>query len=220
MHLIVGLGNPGKEYEGTRHNIGWELIDRLAGANRIRVEGREKGVRAFVGTGEIAGRKVMLVKPLTFMNLSGEAVGPLVRRYLAVRREDGTEAPDLSRLLVLSDDTNLPVGRLRLRARGSSGGQNGLKSVAAHLGSQEWARLRLGVGEAPPGLQVDWVLGRFSRPDRKVVDETLITAMGAVEVWLADGIEAAMNRFNPPTPVAPSPPKPPKPRAPDPDPET
>ncbi len=214
MKLIVGLGNPGKEYEGTRHNIGWDLIDRLASANRIRVEGREKGVRASVGSGLIAGQKVLLVKPLTYMNLSGEAVGALARRYLQEKREDGSERPDLTRLLIVCDDIHLPVGRIRLRARGSSGGQNGLKSVAAHLGTQEWARLRLGVGEPPPGLQADWVLGRFSRTDRALIDDTLITAMGAVEVWLTEGIEAAMNRFNPAAPLipkpAPAPPKPPQ----------
>jgi len=102
----------------------------------------------------------------------------------------------LSELLVVTDDTHLPAGKLRFRPKGSSGGHNGLKSIAAHLATQEWARLRIGVGEAPPGLQVDWVLGRYSRTERKIMDEALIIALGAVEVWLRDGVLEAMNRFN------------------------
>ncbi|MES2465448.1 MAG: aminoacyl-tRNA hydrolase [Armatimonadota bacterium] len=186
MKLIIGLGNPGKEYAGTRHNIGFDLIDALASAHKIKVDQRLSGVRALVGRGVIAGQSVLLVKPQTFMNLSGEAVGPLMRR----------ESTPLSDILVLSDDIHLPVGKLRLRSKGSSGGQNGLKSIAATLTTQEWARMRLGVGEPPPGLQIDWVLGRFSKSDQKLADEMLIVAMGAVEIWLTEGIEAAMNRFN------------------------
>jgi len=186
VKIIVGLGNPGKEYDESRHNVGFDLIDRLAEAHRIKLDLRIAGVRALIGRGNIAGETVFLVKPQTYMNNSGEAVGALVRR----------EEVALTDLLLISDDIHLPVGKIRLRARGSSGGQNGLKSVAAHLGTQEWARLRFGVGEPPPGLQVDWVLSRFSRPDRKVVEETLIVAMGAVEIWIRDGIETAMNRYN------------------------
>jgi PTH1 family peptidyl-tRNA hydrolase len=186
MKLIIGLGNPGKEYVGTRHNIGFDLIDTLASAHRIKVDQRLGGVRALVGRGVIAGQPVMLVKPQTFMNLSGDAVGPLLRR----------ENVGLTDFIVLTDDIHLPVGKLRLRAKGSSGGQNGLKSIAATLATQEWARMRLGVGEPPPGLQIDWVLGRFSKSDQKLANEMLILAMGAVEVWLTEGIEAAMNRFN------------------------
>lgn len=186
MKLIIGLGNPGTEYAGTRHNIGFALVDALAAAHKIKVDQRITGVRARVGRGIIAEQPVMLVKPQTFMNLSGEAVAPLMRR----------EAVPLSDILVLSDDIHLPVGKLRLRSKGSAGGQNGLKSIAAALATQEWARMRLGVGEPPPGLQVDWVLGRFSKSDQKMTDEMLILAMGAVEVWLTEGIETAMNRFN------------------------
>ena len=186
MKLIIGLGNPGTEYAGTRHNIGFDLVNALASAHKIKVDQRITGVRARVGRGLIAGQPVMLVKPQTFMNLSGEAVAPLMRRE-AVPRSD---------ILVLCDDIHLPVGKLRLRSKGSSGGQNGLKSIAASLATQEWARMRLGVGEPPPGLQIDWVLGRFSKSDQKITDEMLIVAMGAVEIWLTDGIETAMNRFN------------------------
>ena len=182
--MIVGLGNPGRDYAGTRHNIGFELIDALAAAHKIRVDQRVS--RALVGHGVIGEAKVLLVKPQTFMNHSGETVSGLLRR----------EKIPLENLLVILDDVHLPPGRLRLRAKGSSGGHNGLKSIAAHLSTQDWARLRIGVGEPPPGLQIDWVLSRFSRPDRKAMDEALIVAMGAVETWLREGIEAAMNRFN------------------------
>jgi PTH1 family peptidyl-tRNA hydrolase len=186
MKLIIGLGNPGKDYAGTRHNIGFDLIDTLASAHKIKVDQRIAGIRALVGRGIIAGKSVMLVKPQTFMNLSGDAVAPLMRR----------DSIDLSDILVVSDDIHLPVGKLRLRSKGSAGGQNGLKSIATTLGTQEWARMRLGVGEPPPGLQIEWVLGRFSKSDQKLSDEMLIIAMGAVEVWVTDGIETAMNRFN------------------------
>ncbi|MBC8103573.1 MAG: aminoacyl-tRNA hydrolase [Cytophagales bacterium] len=186
MKLIVGLGNPGKEYAGTRHNVGFDLVDALATAHKIKVDQRIAGIRALLGRGTIAGESVLLVKPQTFMNLSGEAVSALIRR----------EAVPLSDLLVVSDDIHLPVGKLRLRSKGSSGGQNGLKSIATSLATQEWARVRIGVGEPPPGLQIDWVLGRFGKADQKLVEEMMIVAMGAVEVWLADGIETAMNRFN------------------------
>lgn len=184
MKLIVGLGNPGKEYAGTRHNIGFELVDALASAHSIKVE--QRVARARVARGTIAGETVMLVKPQTFMNHSGESVAALVRR----------EQVPPENLLVVIDDVHLPVGKLRLRAKGSSGGHNGLKSIALHLATQDWARLRLGVGEPPPGLQIDWVLSRYTRADRKLMDELLITGMGAVELWLTEGIEAAMNRFN------------------------
>lgn len=184
MKLIVGLGNPGPTYDGTRHNIGFELVDQLAAAHSIKVDYRQG--RAVTGRGTIAGQAVLLAKPMTFMNNSGESV-------LALKEKEGLA---LSDILVISDDINLPVGRIRLRSQGSSGGQNGLKSVAAYLGSQDFARLRIGVGSPPAGLQVDWVLGKYGRADRKVMDETLIVSMGAAEVWIREGIEAAMNRFN------------------------
>ena len=133
VKLIIGLGNPGKEYAGTRHNIGFNLIDTLASAHKINVDQRVPGVRALVGRGVIADQSVLLVKPQTFMNLSGEAVAPLMRR----------EAVALADILVLSDDIHLPVGKLRLRSKGSAGGQNGLKNIAATLATQEWARMRL-----------------------------------------------------------------------------
>jgi PTH1 family peptidyl-tRNA hydrolase len=184
VKLIVGLGHPGKQYAGTRHNIGFELVDALASAHKIPVD--QKRERAPVGRGNVAGETVLLAKPQTFMNDSGLSVAALMRR-------DGLS---LSDLLVVVDDTHLPPGKLRFRAQGSSGGHNGLKSIANHLATQEWARLRIGIGEPPPDLQVDWVLSRFSRADRKILDDTLIEAMGAAEVWLREGIQAAMNRYN------------------------
>ena len=196
MKLIVGLGNPGTEYDGTRHNVGFELVDRLASAHGIKVDERIKGVRALVGRGRIAGEPVLLVKPQTYMNVSGEAVLALAKRELMVETDNGAEQIALENIFVVCDDIHLPVGKLRLRAGGSSGGQNGLKSVAAQLGTQAFIRLRIGVGEPPPNTQVEWVLGRFGRADRLVVDDALISAMGVVEVWGADGIERAMNRCN------------------------
>jgi len=198
MKLVIGLGNPGADYDGTRHNIGFELVDRLASAHGIKVDERIKGIRALVGRGRIGTEPVLLVKPLTFMNVSGEAVLALARRELVVppETEGDTERLRIENVLVICDDIHLPVGKLRVRPQGSSGGQNGLKSVAAQLGTQAFARLRIGVGEPPPNSQIEWVLGRFGRADRAVVDDALLSAMGAVEVWIADGIERAMNRFN------------------------
>ena len=186
MKAIIGLGNPGKDYAQTRHNIGFELIDALAARHKITIG--ERAYKSLVGRGTIADAPCLLVKPQTFMNLSGEAVSAITTR----------EEVALSDLLIVCDDIHLPVGRVRLRGKGSSGGQNGLKSIAAQLGSQEWARLRLGVGEPPPGLQIEWVLGKFGKADRALADDMLITAMGAVEMWLTDGVEATMTRFNGP----------------------
>lgn len=196
MKLIVGLGNPGADYDGTRHNVGFELVDRLAAAHTIKVDERIKGVRALVGRGRIADEPVMLVKPLTYMNVSGEAVLALAKRELIEKNGDDAERLVVENIFVVCDDIHLPVGKIRIRAQGSSGGQNGLKSVASQLATQNFARLRIGVGEPPPDSQIEWVLGRFGRADRLVMDDTLIVAMGAAEVWLAHGIERAMNRFN------------------------
>ena len=182
--VIVGLGNPGAEYAGTRHNVGFDLVDALAAAHGIKLD--QTLFRARIGRGVIAGQRVLLARPQTYMNESGVAVRQMIQK----------EEVPLENLLILCDDIHLPVGTIRLRAKGSSGGQNGLKSIASHLATQEWARLRIGVGEPPPGLQVDWVLGRFSGSDRAVINEMLIVAMGAVEVYLTEGVETAMNRFN------------------------
>ncbi|HSB09573.1 MAG TPA: aminoacyl-tRNA hydrolase [Blastocatellia bacterium] len=186
MKVIVGLGNPGREYEMTRHNLGFMLIDRLferAGGRRFRGEAGSK-----VAEVALAGQRVLLAKPQTFMNLSGEAVRPLLERY-----GDGNPA----NLIVVSDEAALPFGMLRVRARGSAGGHNGLKSIIERIGSQEFARIRLGVQpDHPVEDLVSFVLSPIPRRERGKLDETLATAADAVEVVLTEGVERAMARFN------------------------
>lgn len=186
MKLIVGLGNPGTTYSKTRHNIGFELVDALAKAHGIALTNRRD--KAVTGRGTIAGQAVMLVKPQTYMNLSGDAVS-------AIARKEGIERGDI---LVICDDINLPPGRMRLRSSGSSGGQNGLKDLIAKLEGEDFPRLRIGVGapSASGGEQINWVLSPFGPADRKLMDEVLIAAMGAVELWLSEGALAVANRFN------------------------
>lgn len=186
MYIIAGLGNPGKKYEGTRHNIGWQVVDELADKHGIRIiESRFKGL---VGKGVIGGEKVLLLKPLTYMNLSGESIGEAVRFY----KIDGT-----ARLIVISDDISLDVGQLRLRKKGSAGGHNGLKNIIAHLGSEEFMRIRIGVGDKPAGSDlVDYVLGSFGREEKKILDETKKNAVLAIETIISDGMDKAMNLYN------------------------
>ncbi|WP_309685178.1 aminoacyl-tRNA hydrolase [Armatimonas sp.] len=186
MKLIVGLGNPGVAYAKTRHNIGFELLDALAKAHGIALTNRRD--RAVTGRGVIAGQAVMLVKPQTYMNLSGDAVS-------VIASKEGIERGDI---LVVCDDINLSPGRLRLRASGSAGGQNGLKDLISKLEGDDFPRLRIGVGapSAAGSEQIDWVLSKFSPPDRKLMDEVLIAAMGATELWLSEGFLVAANRFN------------------------
>lgn len=189
MKVILGLGNPGAEYAETRHNVGWWVVDHLADVWRF--EPWRKDGKARVTSGTVGGTRVRLVKPTTYMNLSGEALHP----YL--RRESWNPSTDL---LVVVDEVALPVGRFRLRAQGSAGGHNGLKSVESHLGTREYARLRIGVEPSH-----DWrgkkslsdvVLGPFGRGERAEI-EALVPAMGeACETWVRDGILAAMNKFN------------------------
>ena len=186
MRLIVGLGNPGTTYAKTRHNIGFELVDALAKAHAIALTNRRD--KAVTGRGTIAGQAVMLVKPQTYMNLSGDAVS-------AIARKEGVERGEI---LVICDDINLPPGRMRLRGSGSAGGQNGLKDLIAKLEGDDFPRLRIGVG-APPASgseQINWVLSTFGPADRKLMDEVLIAAMGAAELWLTEGTLAAANLFN------------------------
>ena len=186
MKLIVGLGNPGTTYAKTRHNIGFELVDALAKAHGIALTNRRD--KAVTGRGTIAGQAVMLVKPQTYMNLSGDAVSAIAAK----------ENIERGAILVICDDINLPPGRMRLRSSGSAGGQNGLKDLIAKLEGEDFPRLRIGVG-APPASgseQVSWVLSKFGPADRKLMDEVLIAAMGAAELWLSEGALAAANRFN------------------------
>ena len=181
--LIVGLGNPGKEYDGTRHNVGWDAVDLLGKRHHIHVKARRN--KASVGEGEIVGEKVILARPLTFMNLSGQAVGGLARRYRL----------DISDIIVICDDANLPLGRIRVRASGSAGGHKGLTSIIHALGAQDFPRVRVGVG-SPSGDMVDHVLSRFKRGERAAAKEAISRAADAVEAILSEGIESAMNEFN------------------------
>jgi PTH1 family peptidyl-tRNA hydrolase len=184
--LVVGLGNPGSKYEGTRHNIGFEVVDRLAkGGLGTRFSKKFEGQVAEV---EIDFRRVLLLKPETFMNLSGRSVVPALRFYKL-------EPADL---LVLCDDLNLPLGKLRLRAGGSDGGQKGLRDITAHLGTETYARLRIGIGDRGPIDAADFVLSRFRSAERPIMEDALIAATQAVAVWVSQGADAAMNRFNGP----------------------
>jgi PTH1 family peptidyl-tRNA hydrolase len=185
LYLIVGLGNPGRQYERTRHNVGWEVLDLLA--KRHGLQFRTKQARAEIARGTIAGRPVILAKPQTFMNLSGQAVRALVQFY---------KLP-LAQVLIIHDDLDLPLGTIRLRERGSAGGHNGLTSVIQQLGTPNVPRLRVGIERPPvPGDQVNWVLGHFSAAERAELAPALSAAADAAETWLREGITPAMNRFN------------------------
>ncbi len=185
MKIIAGLGNPAGKYEGTRHNTGFMVIDRLAELHSIRVNTNRQ--RGLCGSGIIGGEKVLLVKPLTFMNLSGECLGPLLD-YFKLEPED---------LLVICDDISLQLGQIRIRGKGSAGGHNGLKSIIQHLGSQDFPRIKVGVGGKPERMDLaDYVLGHFSREEQAVMKETVERAAEAAEMVIQEGIPAAMNRFN------------------------
>jgi len=184
--VVVGLGNPGPRYARTRHNVGFDLVDLLAARHKVRMDRR--ACRAVVGSFSLGGHTVLLAKPQTFMNDSGISVAALLK----------ASARGANDLLVLVDDIHLPVGRLRLRERGSAGGQNGMKSIIGALETEAFSRLRIGVGEPPPGQQVEWVLSRFSATDRTTIDDALIEGIAAVESWIEDGAVAAMNRVNAP----------------------
>ncbi len=187
-HLVVGLGNPGPEYAGTRHNVGFMVVDRLSQRHGIVLKTARHGAQ--VGDGMMAGEPVALVKPLTFMNLSGRAVAPLANRHSLLP----------GHLIVIYDDADLPVGKIRLRARGSAGGHGGLKSIIAALGSAEFPRVRIGIGRSSGSDLIEHVLSRFGPQEREPVDQAIERAADAVEYLLAHGIEPAMNRFNAPEP--------------------
>lgn len=185
MKLIVGLGNPGRAYERTRHNVGFDVLDALAG--RLGVEFRKR-LLASVQTAEarIGGAAVLLVKPQSFMNASGPPVASLARKK-------GVAPQDL---VVVVDDVDLPLGKLRIRPKGSAGGHNGLKSLVAHVGSDEFVRVRVGIGRPVPGEMVDHVLSRFRPEEREVMAEAVARAADAVERIVAEGADRAMNEFN------------------------
>ncbi len=187
--IIVGLGNPGRKYDGTRHNVGFDVIDELV--DRFHIGGPEKFGKSMIGKGRIGDRKVILVKPMTYMNLSGEAVQEIVHYFKADPEQD---------LVIISDDIDLQVGQLRIRKKGSAGGHNGLKNIVQHLGSGNFARIRVGVGGKPDPdyALMDYVLGHFSGEDKKVMEEAVSKAADAVACMVTEGADLAMNRFNTP----------------------
>lgn len=186
MYIIVGLGNPGKKYENTRHNIGFMVIDKIAEEYHIAVTDTKH--KAKLGKGMIGSEKVILVKPQTFMNLSGESVREVIDYY---KIEEKTE------LIVVSDDISLDVGTIRVRKKGSAGGHNGLKNIILHLGHDEFRRIKVGVGEKPTDYDlVDYVLGHFGEDDHKLIVESIERAAKAVAVIITDGPDVAMNQFN------------------------
>lgn len=186
MYIIVGLGNPTKEYQGTRHNVGFDVIDAIADAYNITVESKEK--RAYVGKGIIAGQKVLLAKPQTYMNLSGESVRGLLDYY---------KIDEESELIIIYDDVSLDVGQLRIRKKGSAGGHNGIKSIISHLGHNVFMRIKVGVGEKPKQYDLaDYVLGHFSKEDRVIMEDGYKKAIKAIEMILIGDVDGAMNEFN------------------------
>ena len=186
MFIISGLGNPDRQYEGTRHNAGFDVIDRIAEKYNIAVDTKKH--RACIGKGIIGGQKVLLAKPQTYMNLSGESIRSLVDYY---------KIDEENELLVVYDDISLDVGQLRIRAKGSAGGHNGIKNIIAHLGTQVFPRIKVGVGEKPKGYDLaDYVLGHFSKAERERMEEGYDNAVRAAEMIVSGQLNEAMNEFN------------------------
>mgnify|MGYP004457769789 CR=1 FL=1 len=186
MFVIVGLGNPDKKYEATRHNIGFDVIDAIADKYNINV--KDKKHKALVGSGVIEGMKVLLVKPLTYMNLSGESVAEVMNFYKLDPEED---------MLVIFDDISLAPGNIRIRKKGSAGGHNGIKNIIAMTGTQNFMRIKVGVGEKPAGWDLaDYVLGRFDKEDRAKVDDAIKDAVDAAVLMMQGDVDKAMNEFN------------------------
>lgn len=183
MHIIVGLGNPGREYENTRHNVGFSVLDDLARKNNISV-GRLR-FKALCGEGFIGGKRVLLLKPQTYMNLSGESVLDAVHFYKA----------DADHLIVIVDDVDLPLGRIRIRPSGSDGGHNGIKSIIGLLGTERFARIRVGIGH-PKYDMVDYVLGSFSGDESRIINEMINLSSDAAAYLVENGVGEAMNRYN------------------------
>lgn len=186
MFVIVGLGNPSREYKGTRHNAGFEVIDRISEKYNISVNIKKH--RALIGKGMIQGKKVILAKPQTFMNLSGESVRSLVNFY---------QVDVATELLVIYDDVSLGTGQLRIRAKGSAGGHNGIKNIISQIGGQFFPRIKVGVGEKPPKMDLaDYVLGHFSKAEQQLMEEGYEMAVCAAETIMEGRIETAMNEYN------------------------
>ena len=186
MFIIAGLGNPTRDYEGTRHNAGFEVIDALAEKYNIAVDTKKH--RAYIGKGMIAGQKVILAKPQTYMNLSGESIKSIVDFY---------KIDTVSNLLVIYDDISLNPGQIRIREKGSAGGHNGIKNIIAHLGNQVFLRIKVGVGQKPPKQDLaDYVLGHFTKNEEEKMQEGYAHAVIAAERILSGEIASAMNEFN------------------------
>ncbi len=185
MYIIAGLGNPTKEYDKTRHNVGFGVIDALADQYGIDVSERKH--KALCGKGVIEGQRVLLIKPQTFMNLSGESLRAAMDYYKVTPQE----------MIVVYDDISLDPGQLRIRLKGSAGGHNGIKNIIAHLGTQEFPRVKVGVGAKPPRMDLkDYVLSRFSQGERELMDQAFREAADAVVMMMTEGADRAMNHFN------------------------
>ena len=185
MKCIVGLGNPGKQFEHTRHNIGFEVIDALSSKLGIPLD--QTKYKGLYGIGRYNGEKVLLLKPLTYMNLSGESIKPLLEYYKI----------DIENFLVIYDDLDLPAGKVRLRQKGSPGGHNGIKSIVAHLGTQEFNRIRIGIDRPNNGMSVtDYVLGRFFKEEQDLIAQGVNNSVHACEAWVERPFLQVMNEFN------------------------
>lgn len=184
--LLVGLGNPGVQYSNTRHNAGFCVVDAFCEKHSIIIN--KNKFKALFGDGVVLGKRLLVLKPQTFMNLSGEAVSAVMNFYKI--------SP--SSLLVVSDDISLPPGKMRIRAKGSAGGQNGLKNIIEHISTDEFARIKMGVGDRPnrDSDLADWVLGRMTQEERELFDSAKENGVKAIETILRDGVESAMNRYN------------------------
>jgi len=186
MYIIAGLGNPTSKYEKTRHNVGFDAIDEIAQRYNIKVETLKH--KAECGTGIIGGEKVILVKPLTYMNLSGESISAIASYYkVDVKKE----------VIVIYDDISMEPGRIRIRKKGSAGGHNGIKNIISHFGSEEFLRIKIGVGEKPQGYDLaDYVLSYFDKKTRDIIDNSLADVKNVVETIITEGYESAANKFN------------------------
>lgn len=185
MYIIIGLGNPTDQYKATRHNVGWDAITRLSDDFRIPLDSKKH--KAICGKGYIEGEKVVLAQPVTYMNLSGESVRELVDFYKVTPEE----------IIVIYDDISLEVGQLRIRKKGSAGGHNGIKSIISHLGTDEFPRIKIGVGDKPKDFDLaDYVLSRFKAEEQPAIREALKDSSDACKMIITTGIEAAMNNFN------------------------
>lgn len=185
MYLIAGLGNPSKTYKGTRHNVGFSMIDVIG--NKFDIDVTTKKHKALVGRGVIDGMRVILAKPQTYMNLSGESIREIADFY-KIEPEN---------IIIIYDDISLDVGQLRIRKKGSAGGHNGVKNIIAHLGTQEFPRIKVGIGNKPEGWDLaDYVLSRYSKAEQEALEEAAEGVVGALKLMLADDIDGAMNRYN------------------------